>query len=506
MQAPIVGIDIGTTTSALASSRLFPEGVVSVPTVVTFGKEHAVVGQPALDRAIRRPRRTVTSFPRLLGTNARVSIVVGGQTWEYTPEELVALVLTKLQRVAFAEGGRRFGRAVLTVPATFTARQRVALCTGCSIAGVSVERLVAAPVAGALAHGLRTGVEGTILVYDLGGGWFDAALIDITDGVFEVVGTHGDPWVGGDAFDGTIVEWLDLHCKQKYGFCFDSDPVVTERLFASARAAKHALASHTSTTISIDFEHEGQRYDIRQPLHRDQLERRTRDLVGRTVAVCEELLAGSRYSEGQLDGIFFVGGGTELPFVRERVTERFGHTGRRLPSEWVALGATARGAIVHDASLPDIGATNETVVLDATPHSIRLGPTRLIPNNAPVPTRATAVCTTTTDRQQHIVVPVYYDRGLDRSTDVDGMTTNEQTEEPRATSPLWDAFRVGPVLPRPAGVPSIELTVAFDPNGMVRVDAKDLEHERDGAIETASIYRRTPTEIKTMKQQRPSVR
>lgn len=545
MGTPNVGIDIGTTTSALATvddEATVSEGeCVSVSTVISFEGEHAVVGESARERAVSDPLRTVRSFKRLLGTDERVSVVVEGQPREYTPEELTALVLTKLRRTAGAEtgGGHRLGRAVVTVPVTFTARQRRALCHACEIAGIDVARLMAEPTAAALAHGAQTGLDGTILVYDLGGGGFDAALINVTDGVFDVLGTHGDPWVGGDAFDAEIVEWLDLHLERKHGIRIDSDPIATERLFVAARTAKHALVSHTSTTITATLEQGGQSYGIRQPLHRNQLERRTRGLVARTVSVCEELLDGVGFDEERLDGLLFVGGVTELPFVRERITDRFGHAGERLGETTTALGGATRAAVVEEPPVAHSGATTrfipqETVVLDATPHSISLESTRkdgdedrLIPNNVTVPTRTKAVVTTATDRQQYVVVPVYYDRtfgppreqryhrtGPDRSTDrtatdrsMDGnstSTTSTRADERRVTSGLLDAFRIGPLRPRRAGVPSIEVTFEFDPNGIVHAHAEDLD--RDGTIETTAIYRRTETEIKTMKQEQPSVR
>lgn len=546
MGTPNVGINIGTTTSALAmvdEEATVSEGeCVSVPTVISFDGEHAVVGESARERAVSDPLGTVRSFERLLGTGERVSVVVDGQTHEYTPEELTALVLTKLRRVAGAEteSSHRLGRAVVTVPATFTARQRRAVCHACEIAGIDVARLMAEPTAAALAHGAQTGLEGTILVYDLGGGGFDAALIDVTEGVFDVLGTHGDPWIGGDAFDATIVEWLDLHLERKYGIRLDSDPVATERLFVAARTAKHALVSHTSTTITATLKHGGQSYEIRQPLHRNQLERRTRGLVTRTVSVCEELLDGVERRTEQLDGLLFVGGMTRLPFVRERITGRFERTGDRLDAEGVvALGGATRAAVVDETPVAHGGATTrfipqETVVLDATPHSISLestrkdgGEDRLIPNNVTVPTRTKTVVTTATDRQQYVVVPVYYDRtsgppreqrdhrtGPDRSTDrttadrsMDGnstSTTSTRADERQVTSGLLDAFRIGPLRPRRAGVPSIEVTFEFDPNGIVHAHAKDLD--QDGTIETTAIYRRTETEIKTMTQEQPSVR
>lgn len=539
MQTPNVGIDIGTTTSVLAAlgdeTEASDGACVCIPTVISFEGEHAVVGESAHERAVIDPLRTVTSFKRLLGTNERVS--VSGQSRKYTPEELTALVLTKLQQTAQAEieNELRFDGAVVTVPASFTARQRRALYHACDIAGIDVARLMAEPTAAALTHGTQSGTEGTILVYDLGGGGFDVALVDITDGVFEVLGTHGDPWVGGAAFDATVVEWLDLHLERKYGIRLDSDPVATERLFTAARTAKHALVSHRSTTITATLEHGGQSYEIRQPLHRNQLERRTRDLVTRTVRICEKLLDGIGLPEEQLDGLLFLGGVTRLPFVRERITARFGCPGDQSDSEQaVARGGATRAAIIHETSVPDgcttIGLTpDETVVLDTTPHSLRLAPTpkendsdRLIPNNVTVPTRTTTVITTATDRQQYVVVPVYYDRtpphpkqkhrsgsrrNADRSMDeTSTSTTDERADEQQGTSGLLDAFRIGPLRPRHAGVPSIEVTFEFDSNGIVHAHAHDLDQERNGRIETTALYRRTETELKTMKQEQPSVR
>ncbi|UPM43096.1 Hsp70 family protein [Halocatena salina] len=545
MRTPNVGIDIGTTTSVLATvgdGTTVPTGEwVCIPTVISFEGEHAIVGESARDRAVRTPIRTVRSFTSLLGTGERVSIVVDGQTREYTPEELTALVLTKLQRTAHAtiEELSSFDRVVVTVPTTFTARQRRALCQACEIAGIDVARLMTGPTAAALTHGIQTETEGTILVYDLGGGGFDAALIDITEGVFDVLGTRGDQWLGGAAFDATIVEWLDLHLERKYDIHLEDDPVATERLFMAARTAKRELGTHTSTTITATIEHEGRRYEIRQPLHRNQLERRTRDLVSRTISVCEELLDATGRRERHLDGLLFVGGVTDLPFVRERITDRFERVENwQDASEAIALGGAMRAAIVDTTGSPTSTASmgfspTETVVLDAAPHSLRLKPRsgitdRLVSTNTTLPQRATAVFTTTTDRQQYLVVPVYYDHVIktsrekrnhqtepsqstdrtttDRSMDDTATTTSERADDRQATHRLLDAFRIGPLRPRHAGDPSIEVTFEFDPDGIVHAHAIDLDAERDGTLETRAVYRHTETKIGTMKQELPTVR
>lgn len=524
MQTPSVGIDVGTTNSSIAlatggEATVVGNGIggLTTPSVVAFDGDRAIVGNRAIDQAIDQPIRTISSCKRFVGTDKTIHF---GSGEEFTPEEVIALILTALKRDAQREIGHQIERSVITVPAHFTAGQRRAMKHACKIAGLAVDRVIDESTAACLAYGLQTGTDETVLVYDLGGGSFGTSLIDITDGVFEVVATNGDPRLGGDEWDAAIVNWLDVQIEHAYGIHLEGNPSANERLFESARTAKHDLSDHTSTMLTIPaLEHEGNTYRIKQRLHRSQVERITRDFIAGTISICKDLLeaAGPGYHTGMIDEILLLGRATRMPAVRERVTEYFGQSPERIDADAaVAIGATALAAIIHDDPLPvsppaDSLTTEDVVVLDATPHSLRVEPTEPetaehhIHNNAPIPARMTNVFTTTYDRQKYMMVPVYCDSSSSVTTDTAGADDGERESGENRTE-LLDEFRIGPIPPRQAGVPTISAEFELDRNGMIQTRVEDLDYEGRSAIEIESVFSFTQAELDTMKQGLPQIR
>lgn len=541
MQRPTIGIDFGTTNSVitLAEGGEFTvitneNGERSTPSVVSFDGDKAMVGEQAVNQSVQYPDRTIHSIKRLIGSDEVV--VLGesrGSANEFTPEEVSALIFEKLKRSAEKAIDQPIKQAFITVPAQFNERQRRATKHAGEIAGLDIDRIINEPTAACLAYGLHSGKTETVLVYDLGGGVFDASLIAINDGVFEVIATNGTQ-LGGDDWDAAIVDWLDSQIEHEHGVSFEGNSTADEQLFAAARTAKHDLTEHATTTITIpSLEHNGATYDIKHRLHRDQFERMTRDLVERTISICEDLLAETGYRPGMIDEILPVGGGTRMPYVRKRITQFFGQepSERIDPDEAVAIGATAHAALIQDDSFPmlpsgeepadnispdrtrpSLPTVEDVVLLDVVPQSIvtirddtrnrndqnqdqsqnqNQGQNRrsvLIPANSPIPTRATDIFTISHDRQKYVRIPVY--QGNDPVLD-----ENE----------LLNEFRIGPIPPRPVNGVDIEIAFELDRNGILHVSAEDADHETS-SIDIDPVFDVTQTEIDTMKRNLPKIR
>lgn len=531
MQRPTIGIDLGTTNSVITVAEEDEIRVItnendnrSTPSVVAFDGDRAIVGEQALDQAAEHPDPTVFSIKRFMGTDEAffLSECENG----LSPEEVSALILKKLKQDAENEIGQNIEQAVITVPAYFNSLQRQATKHAGEIAGLDVDRIISEPTAACLTYGLRTGATETVLVYDLGGGTFDVSLIDINDGVFEVIATNGDTRFGGDDWDAAIVDWLSSQIERKNDISFDGDGnAITDGLVDAAQIAKHDLSDHTTTALTTSLEHNGTTYDIKQRLHRDQFERITRDLVGETISICEELLAEAGYRTGMIDEILLVGGSTQMPHVRERVTEYFGQEPSEQidPDEAVAIGATVQAALIHDDSFPtlpkvsvDSSDTNEdsvdssgddssvpsiddVVLLEVIPQSLGIETTALdsteesyevlIPDNSSMLALTTDIFTTTYDRQKYVKFPVYL--GDDPAV--------EENE-------LLNVFRIGPIPPQPAGVPNIQVEFQFDQNGIVQSSAEDMDHEIGDPIKIEPVYGFTHTELDTMKTELPQIR
>ncbi|WP_330632133.1 Hsp70 family protein [Halocatena halophila] len=531
MESLPVGIDVGSSSSSLAVFHAGSVHTVTVPTVVSVFDDTVVVGSSALDRMTEAPAQTVTGFNRRLGTNARINLP--GELSPVSPVELTASVLRALCDGAPIERPSSIDRAVLTVPATYTATQRRALRTAGAVADISVDRIIDDPTATAIGYCAQTDIDGRLFVYDLGGGTFDAAVIDRTDGLFDVCTTGGDARIGSDAFDAAIVEWLEIHLEQRHDVVIGDDPVALQQLFQTAQAAKHALATHRSTEISTTITHRGNEYDIEQLLHRTQFERQAQPIVERTIGACESLLEASDIPKASIDHLLIVGQTAQLSFIPEAIERSFGQSATIVTADAItATGAAHRGAWIRNI---DHGASEPGVVIDVVPHSICVHSEprdrrEWIPNNAAVPARTTTIVTTRTNRQESIIVPVYYDfsqktthrpptietdtsetrheKGTHhRSTDGDSRRTSAtESAERRAPSGLLDAFRIGPLPPQPAGEPAIELTLECSSDGVVSATATSQATDQHTQIDAVSLFSHDESTIERMKRDRPPVR
>jgi molecular chaperone DnaK len=534
MQTPTIGIDFGTTNSVITLAEggeytviTNESGERSTPSVVSFDGDKAMVGEQAVNQSVQYPDQTVYSIKRLLGTDEVV--LLGERANEFTPEEVSALIFKKLKRSAEKAIEQPIGQAFVTVPAQFNERQRRAMKHAGEIAGLDVDRIINEPTAACLAYGLHSGKTETVFVYDLGGGMFDASLIAINDGVFEVIATNGIQ-LGGDDWDAAIVDWLDSQIEHEHGVSFEGNSVADEQLFTVAQTAKHDLTEHATTTITIpSLEHNGTTYDIKHRLHRDQFERMTRDLVERTISICEDLLTETGYRPRMIDEILPVGGSTRMPQVRKRLAEFFGQepSDQIDPDEAVAIGATAHAALIQNDSLPmlpsgeeptdnsrpdgakvSLPAVEDVVLLDVVPQSlttqgdIRTGNQNrdqeqsqnqdstsvLIPANSAIPMRATDIFTINHDRQKYVRLPVYQGNNPD-------LEENE----------LLNEFRIGPIPPRPVSGANIEVVFELDRNGILHVSAEDADHATS-TIEIDPVFDVTQTELDMMKRDLPQIR
>lgn len=520
----MIGIDLGTTNSAVGHStgsslEILPNtrGDRLTPSVVAFDGQTALVGAQAVNQAVQYPSHTVFSAKRYMGTDEEILLGEEDAKSAFTPEEIAALVLKKLRQDAADALGRTVDSAVITVPAYFNDRQRQATKHAGEIAGLTVERILNEPTAACLAYGLRTGTEQTVLVYDLGGGTFDSSLIEIGDGVFEVIATNGDTNLGGDDWDARIVDWLEEELIAD-GAPID-DSVATARLFDAAKQAKHELSTRRRTQITIPFlELDGDTYDIERTLSRSQFEQLTSDLTEETIALCQELFEPTAYTPTSVDEVLLVGGATRMPSVRKRVSECFGTqpATRVNPDEAVALGAAAQAAILEEDTLPvpddesrasPVGRSgvpttrdaSDIVLLTVTPQSLGTEVHRdgnpddtyydvLIPRNTPIPAHETGTYSTVVDDQEYVTISV------------------RQGEGTLAETEVLDEFRIGPIPPRPAGEPNLRYTFTIDQDGLLQVSAEDVDHEIGDEIAIESVFGLTVEEITAMKQNLPALR
>ncbi|HID71307.1 MAG TPA: molecular chaperone DnaK, partial [Thermoplasmata archaeon] len=403
----IIGIDLGTTNSAMAimeekNPKIIPnaEGDRTTPSVVAFTKDgERLVGVLAKRQAITNAENTVRSIKRHMGTDYKVKI----QGKEYTPQEISAMILQKLKRDAENYLGEKITDAVITVPAYFTDAQRQATKDAGRIAGFNVRRIINEPTAAALAYGLDKGKEQTVLIYDLGGGTFDVSLMDIGDGVFEVLATNGNNRLGGDDFDKRVVEWMIKEFKKDQGIDLSKDKAVLQRLYEAAEKAKIELSSAKSTNINLPFitaDHSGPKH-LDMTLTRAQFENLIEDLVQKTIPPLEQAMKDAKLKPEDVDKIILVGGSTRIPMVQKLLTDRFGNKIQKdvNPDEVVALGAAIQGAIISgDKGVDDI------VLLDVTPLSLGIETlggvfTKIIERNTTIPTSKSKIFTTAADNQ-----------------------------------------------------------------------------------------------------------
>ncbi|MDR3255255.1 MAG: molecular chaperone DnaK [Synergistaceae bacterium] len=458
----VIGIDLGTTNSCVAVKEgdnitVIPnsEGSRTTPSVVAFSKEgERLVGQLAKRQAIVNTDRTVISIKRKMGTDHKVKIDDKG----YSPQEISAMVLQKLKRDAEEYLGTTVAQAVITCPAYFTDAQRQATKDAGTIAGLEVLRVINEPTAACLAYGADKEGEHKILVFDLGGGTFDVSILDVGDGVFEVLATSGDNMLGGDDWDNKIVDWMSEEFKKNDGVDLRKDRMAVQRLREAAEKAKVELSSMAETTISLPFitaDQNGPKH-LELTLTRAKFEDLTRDLLDRVVKPTKSALADAGLKSADVDKILLVGGSTRMPMVQKKVKDLLDKDPTKgiNPDECVAIGAALQGAVLS-------GEHKDIVLVDVTPLSLGLETmggvfTKIIERNTAIPASRNQVFTTASDNQPQVEVHVLQG---ERAMASDNVTLGK--------------FTLDGILPAPRGIPQVEVTFDIDANGIVNVTAKD---------------------------------
>ena len=461
----IIGIDLGTTNSCVAVMEggkptviANAEGIRTTPSVVAFTKTgERLVGEPAKRQAVTNADRTISSIKRHMGTDYKVDI--DGK--RYTPQEISAMILQKLKADAESYLGETVSEAVITVPAYFNDAQRQATKDAGKIAGLDVKRIINEPTAAALAYGLDNEKEQKIMVYDLGGGTFDVSIIEIGDGVIEVLSTNGDTHLGGDDFDNRITQWLIDEFKKAEGVDLSGDKMALQRLKEAAEKAKKELSTATTTNINLPFitaTQDGPKH-LDMNLTRAKFDELTHDLIERTAIPVQNALKDAGITASELGKVLLVGGSTRMLAAQEKVKQITGHEPSKSlnPDECVAIGAAIQGGkLAGDAGAGDI------LLLDVTPLSLSIETmggvaTRLIERNTTIPTKKSQIFSTAADNQ----------------TAVDIHVVQGERQFARDNKSLGQ-FRLDGIPPARRGVPQIEVTFDIDANGIVNVSAKDL--------------------------------
>ena len=459
----IIGIDLGTTNSCVAVLEggepvviANAEGGRTTPSVVAFSKTgERMVGQVAKRQAVTNADRTIASIKRHMGENYHVDIDGKG----YTPQEISAMVLQKLKADAEAYLGQTVSEAVITVPAYFSDAQRQATKDAGKIAGLEVKRIINEPTAAALAYGLDKETEQKIMVYDLGGGTFDVSILEIGDGIIEVLSTAGDTRLGGDDFDQRVMDYLVAEFKKAEGIDLSNDKVAMQRLKEAAEKAKIELSGMTTTAINLPYitaDATGPKH-LDVTLSRAKFNEMTADLVERTLKPVRQAMSDAGLKASDLNKVLLVGGSTRIPAVQEAVKGITGSEGFKgiNPDECVALGAAIQGGVLT-------GDVKDILLLDVTPLSLGIETmggvfTKLIDRNTTIPTHKSQIFSTAADGQTSVDVHVL-----------------QGEREMAAYNKTLGRFQLSGIAPAPRGVPQIEVTFDIDANGIVKVSAKDL--------------------------------
>lgn len=490
----IVGIDLGTTKSAIALVEggkpeiiTNAEGERITPSVVAFTEQgERVVGTLAKRQAITNPERTVQEIKRKMGTDHRVRIQAGGTTKDYSPEEISSMILQKLKKDAEDKLGFKITKAVITVPAYFNQQQRQATKDAGKIAGLEVERIINEPTAASLAYGLDKEKDETILVYDLGGGTFDVTILDIGDGVFEVKSTSGDTYLGGKDFDQRIIDWLIAEFKAETGIELSKDLSALQRLKDAAEAAKKELSFKNETVINLPYlaaDAKGPKH-LERKLTRAKFLSLTDDLVERSMKIVHQALNDAKLAPKDIHQVVLVGGSTRMPRVQERVAELFGSAKLNKeinPDEVVAMGAAIQGGVLA-------GEVDQIVLLDVTPLTLAIETlggiaTPIIERNTTIPVERTKTFTTAEDGQTQ--VDIHITQG-ERKFSADNKSLGR--------------FQLTGIAPAPRGVPQIDVSFNIDADGILHVTAKDKATGKSASIVIKEQSRLGDEEIRRMQE------